>query len=207
MYISVALGGHSPNLNANSRRKSTIPGTAEKYSETCYMQSPEEHRALLEKYKGVKGMPAALAEALGEEEERRSPRYWKTDTQPRYGGSTPSSSFIQGINVSPGLNIATITMKNGRSYSYPLTTEQAGELTNANSLGAWYNKNIKLGRSKIPVSVDARSGNLSGPDPIVLGGSGRSGKLRLTNTSGGNVAEAILPLGIRALGSLAKLIK
>jgi hypothetical protein len=200
-------------MNANSRRKADIPGTAERYGETSYKQTPEEHQALLNKYMGVKGLPREVALQLGAEEERRSPRYWIGDATPRYGGSTPSSSFIQAINVSPGLNLATITMKNGRSYSYAITPDQAGDLVNSNSLGAWYNKNIKLGRSNIPVQVDPRTGNRKGPPPMTggveVGGktpSGGYGVMRPLDT-GNLMAMAALPTGMRALGMILKTAK
>lgn len=211
MLINVALGPTSPNMNANSRRKSTIPGTAERYGETAYKQTPEEHQALLNKYMGVKGIPREVALQLGVEEEKRSPRYWLGDTAPRYGGSTPSSSFIKAINVNPGLNLATITMKNGRSYSYAITPEQAGDLVNANSLGAWYNRNIKLGRSNIPVQVDARSGARNGTPAMQIGGpaSGKSGGYGVMAPSANTdiLAMAALPTGMRALGFLIKTAK
>ena len=211
MFIPVTVLGPSPNMNSKSRRDETIPGSAERYSETAYKQTPEEHRALLDKYKGVKGIPADVAIILGEEEEKRSPRYWIGDASPRYGGNTPSSSFIAGVNVSPGLNMATITMKNGRSYSYAISPDQAGELTNANSLGAWYNKNIKLGRSKIPVSVTPRNGNRIGPAPILLSGtrSGLSSPMPSSSPAGSptDMITIGVPSLIRALGQFGKLIK
>lgn len=167
-FFSVALGPTSPNLNANSRRRSTIPGSAERYSETSYKQTPQEHQALLDKYKGVKGLSPEIAEALGREEEARSPRYWDGDATPRYGGSTPSSSFITGVNVNPGIGLATITMKNGRSYSYPITAEEAGQMINSNSLGAWYNRRVKLGHTNIPEQITSRSGAINGPSAFNL---------------------------------------
>jgi len=210
MFIPVTVLPPSPNMNSQSRREETIPGSAEKYSETAYKQTPEEHQALLDKYKNVKGMPPALAIILGEEEEKRSPRYWLGDQSPRYGGNTPSSSFIAGVNVSPGLNMATITMKNGRSYSYAISPDEAGELTNANSLGAWYNKKIKLGKSKIPVSVTVRSGNRIGPAPIVLTGS-RNGLTAVPSAPSSQttsaIPESLVPMIVRGLGEFGKLIK
>ena len=173
-FFSIALGPSSPNMNASSRRRSTIPGSAERYSETSYQQTPEEHQKLLDQFKGVKGLSPSMAEALGREAEAKSPRYWRGDAVPRYGGSTPSSSFITGINVNPGIGLATIQMKNGRSYSYPITADQAGELLNANSIGAAYNKLVKLGHSNIPVAITGRSGARSGPAPF-RGGTAMSG--------------------------------
>ena len=213
MFFSVALQGPSPNMNKQSRRKANIPGTAERYGESSYKQSPEEHQALLNKYMGVKGIPREVALQLGAEEERRSPRYWLGDESPRYGGSTPSSSFITGIHVSPGLNLATVTMKNGRSYSYAVTPDQIGDMINSNSLGAWYNKMLRLGRSNIPVQVDPRTGNRKGPPPMTggveVGGktpSGGYGVMRPVDTSN-LMAMAALPTGMRALGMILKTAK
>lgn len=206
-FFSVALGPTSPNMNANSRRRSTIPGSAERYCETSYRQTPEEHQALLDQFKGVKGLPPDVAEALGREAEAKSPRYWDGDAVPRYGGSTPSSSFITGINVNPGIGLATIQMKNGRSYSYPITADQAGELLNANSIGAAYNKLVKLGHSNIPVEITSRSGARSGPSQFRtdLGRSSRN--FAAAPDSGINALSAIIgpAAAIGILSGLAKL--
>lgn len=211
----ISLGGASPNMNASSRRESQIGGnTAEKFGETNYKQTPEEHRALLDRYKGVKGIPPDIAIALGKEEERLSPRYWDTDAEPRYGGSTPSSSFVQAMNVSPGLNMVTFTMKNGKSYSYALDADRAGDILNSNSIGAAYNKFVKLGKSNIPVNVTPRSGARSGPMPMVLTGS-RNGLAASGSTSTGGTmgpttqlpGSSIAMIGLQGLGNIIKAIK
>ena len=212
--FKIALGSGSPNMNASSRRNSQIGmNTAERFGETSYRQTPEEHRALLDRYKRVPGIPKEIAEQLGREEEKLSPRYWDTDAEPRFGGSTPSSSFVQAMNVSPGLNMVTFTMKNGRSYSYALDPNTAGNILNSNSIGAAYNKFVKLGRSNIPVSVTPRSGARSGPVPMVLNGS-RSGisaapapSTGLSSPTTQMNGSAIAMLGIQGLGKIIKAIK
>jgi hypothetical protein len=201
-------------MNASSRRESQISGrTGERFGETNYRQTPEEHRALLDRYKGVKGIPPDVAAALGEEEEKLSPRYWDTDSEPRYGGSTPSSSFVTAMNVSPGLNLCTFTMKNGRSYSYALDPDRAGDILNSNSIGAAYNKMVKLGHSNIPVNVTPRSGARLGPAPMVLTGT-RGGLAAAGSPSGTSYRPttalptgSLTMLGLQGLGTILKAIK
>ena len=159
--FSIIMGGSSPNMNASSRRHGSIAGLPGlKYSETSYQMSPQEEQALRNSYMNIPGIDRATAIRLGEEAVAKSPHYRASDAAPRYGGSTPSSSFIQAVNVSPALGLASITMKNGRTYSYPISAKQAGELVNADSLGKFYNAYIKLhrggaGTSTIPKSTDA----------------------------------------------------
>lgn len=190
--FNVALLGPSPNMNSMSRRHGAIAGLPTmKYSETSYAMSPQEERALRDSFKNVPGIDPITAQRLGDEAVAKSPHYRAVDGAPRYGGSTPSSSFIQAVNVSPALGLASITMKNGRTYSYPISAKEAGELINADSLGKWYNANIKLhrggaGTSTIPKSTDATttaqvltgimtSGNNAGTMPVGLGGVGLGG--------------------------------
>lgn len=159
--FNVTLLGPSPNLNSMSRRHGAIAGLPGlKYSETSYEMSPQEERALRDSFKNIPGIDPVTAVKLGDEAVAKSPHYRASDANPRFGGSTPSSSFIAGVSVSPALGLASITMKNGRTYSYPITSKQAGELINADSLGKWYNANIRLqrrgsGTSTIPKSTDA----------------------------------------------------
>lgn len=161
MKFNVLLGSMSPNMNASSRRHGTIAGLpGMKYSETSYSMTPQEEKALRDAFKNVPGIDPITAQKLGDEAVAKSPHYRTADGNPRYGGSTPSSSFIQAVDVNPALGLASITMKNGRTYSYPISAKQAGELINADSLGKWYNANIKLNRagqgtSTIPKATDA----------------------------------------------------
>lgn len=161
MRFDIVAGGSSPFMNASSRRHGNIAGlNGLKYSETSYQMSPQEEEALRNSFKNVPGIDPLTAAKLGDEAVAKSPHYRVTDSTPRYGGSNAGSSFIRAVDVSPALGLATITMANGRSYSYPITSKQAGELINADSLGRWYNANIKLhrggpGASTIPKSTDA----------------------------------------------------
>lgn len=193
MKFDVILGGSSPFMNASSRRNGTISGLSGlKYSETSYPMSPAEERALRDSFKNVPGIDPVTAQRLGEEAVARSPHYRASDATPRYQGSNPGSSFIQAVNVSPALGLASITMRNGRTYSYPISAKAAGELINADSLGKWYNANIKLhrggtGTSTIPKSTDATTtaqvltGIMTSPGatsksmPVGLGGVGLGG--------------------------------
>lgn len=161
MKFDVTLMEPSPNMNSMSRRHGAIAGLpGMKYSETSYAMSPQEERALRDSFKSVPGIDPITAQRLGDEAVAKSPHYRAADANPRYGGSTPSSSFIQAVNVSPALGLASITMKNGKTYSYPISAKAAGELINSDSLGRWYNANIKLrrcgpGAGTIPKSTDA----------------------------------------------------
>jgi len=192
MKFDLVLGGKSPFMNASSRRHGNIAGlNGLKYSETSYPMSQAEERALRDSFKHVPGIDPITAQRLGDEAVAKSPHYRASDASPRYGGSQPGSSFIQAVNVSPALGLCSLTMKNGRTYSYPISAKQAGELINADSVGKWYNANIKLhrggsGTSTIPKSTDATttaqvltgimtSGNNSGTMPVGLGGVGLGG--------------------------------
>lgn len=167
MFFSIALGPITRgkgNYNASSRRMYRDPAATDgsKLSETSFKQTPQEHQALLDSFKNEPGINPAVAIELGEQAEKACPRYWDGDESPRHGGTTPSSSFIQGISVSPNLGLATVITKNGKSYSYKLTADQVADAINSNSIGSWYNKFIKGAKVKEPVVSSPRSGNPSG---------------------------------------------
>lgn len=204
----VALGAGPVNMNASSRRHSSISGLPGlRYSETSYEMSQAEEKALRESFMHVPGISPVMAKQLGDEAVAKSPHYRAFDSNPRYGGSTPSSSFIQAVTVSPGLGLASITMKNGRTYSYPISSRAAGELINADSLGRWYNANIKLhrggpGASTIPKSTDAQTtaqvltSTMSNPSRAI-------GSVGAPGLGGAALGGAALPL-IAQLIKLAK---
>lgn len=150
MRIPITLGGitrGNGNYNALSRRRERIAGfPGANYSETLYPMTKAEEDGIRSSFRNIPGMDPSTAETLADEAIAIDPHYRASDTMPKYGGSTPSSSFIQGVDVSPGLGLVTLTMKNGRSYSYPVTADQAAQLVNADSIGAWYNANMKLKR-------------------------------------------------------------
>jgi len=161
MKFNLVLGGHSPFMNASSRRHGAISGlNGLKYSETSYPMSNQEERALRDAFKNVPGIDPITAQKLGDEAVAKSPHYRASDASPRYQGSQPGSSFIQGVDVNPALGLVSLTMKNGKTYSYPISADEAGKLINADSVGRWYNANIRLkrqgpGASTIPKSTDA----------------------------------------------------
>lgn len=192
--FQVMLGSGPVNGNASSRRHGAIAGLPGlRYSETSYAMTPQEEKALREAFLHIPGIDPVTAQKMGDDAVAASPHYRPAESDPRYGGSTPSSSFIQAVNVSPGLGLASITMKNGKTYSYPIDSKAAGELINSSSLGRWYNANIKLhrggpGASTIPKSTDAKTTaqvltntlatpryNAQGITPLSLGGASLGG--------------------------------
>ena len=104
MKFNVSVIGPSPNLNSMSRRHGAIAGLPGcRYSETSYPMSQAEERALRDSFKHVSGIDPITAARLGDEAVAKSPHYRASDAAPRFGGSTPSSSFIKAVNVSPSL--------------------------------------------------------------------------------------------------------
>lgn len=195
MRFTVALGPITKgkgNYNASSIRNVRIPGFTDgtKLSETSYKQTEAEHKALLDAFMNDPELTPEQKIEFGKQEEARCPRYWDTDENPRNGGSTPSSSFIREVNVNPSLGIATVTMKSGKSYSYPLGTDRAAEMINSNSLGSWYNKNIKGANTREPVVSSPRTGTIS---LTIRGASNASGL-------GGNGPMSLPSKGIPASG-------
>lgn len=148
MRFSVALLAPTvgnANMNSASRRGVPISGfPGANYSETSYAMTKAEEDAIRKSFRNLPGMDPVTAEVLAEEAMNIDPHYRASESIPKYRGSTPSSSFIQGVDVSPNLGLATITMKNGKSYSYPISSDKAAELINSGSLGRFYNANIKL---------------------------------------------------------------
>ena len=84
---------------------------------------------------------AKMQEAL--DEEKINPKYWDDD-HPRLdlGGS---SSWIDDIEYLPDLGIA-VMHTNGNQYYYPMTPEDVGDWVTSDSLGSYYNDNVKLKR-------------------------------------------------------------
>lgn len=113
--------------------------------EAAYRQSPAEHENLLHKYERPGMTPAEkmIAAERGILEEKLVPKYWD-DEYPRrdVGGS---SSWIDEIEYLPTLGLA-IMHTNGNQYYYPMTADEVGDWMNSDSLGSYYNRNIKLKR-------------------------------------------------------------
>lgn len=111
--------------------------------DAAYRQTPEEHDAMIHKYEKPGMTPLELLEATqkGIDEEKINPKYWD-DEKPRLdlGGS---SSWIDGIEYIPSLGIA-VMKTNGNEYYYPMDAEQLGDWMTSDSLGSYYNANVKL---------------------------------------------------------------
>lgn len=111
--------------------------------EAAYRQTPEEHDALIHQYEspGQTPMERLLAVQQGIDEEKASPKYWNDDT-PRLdlGGS---SSWIDNVEYLPDMGIA-VMHTNGKQYYYPMTADEVGDWMTSDSLGSYYNANIKL---------------------------------------------------------------
>lgn len=208
MYFSIALGPITKgngNYNSNSRRKVKVPGASDgsNFSETSYKQTPQEHEALLNAYRDNPNLTPSQRIELGRLAEKSSPRYWDNDKTPRMGGSTPSSSFVKGANLSPNLGIVTLTMKNGRNYSYKLSKDEVAEMINSNSIGSWYNSRVRRTGTRSPVVSSPRSGIAAGgkvsiPSP---GSSGipNSYKAQMSRASKG-FSPASRGIGLKGLG-------
>lgn len=173
MHFSIALGPITRgkgNYNANSRRMYRDPAATDgsKLSETSFKQTAKEHQDLLDSYKNEPGINPAVAIELGEAAEKACPRYWDGDNEPRHGGTTPSSSWVTGVNLSPNLGLATVTTKNGKTYSYKLSADEVADMINSNSIGSWFNKFLKGAQTKTAVVSSPRSGTPSGTTTVTL---------------------------------------
>ena len=114
-------------------------------ADAAYRQTPEEHSALIHKYEraGMSPTELMLATQRGIDEEKINPKYWDEET-PRWdlGGS---SSWIDGIEYIPSLGIA-VMKTGGNEYYYPMTSDEVGDWMTSDSLGSYYNRNVKLKR-------------------------------------------------------------
>jgi len=113
--------------------------------DAAYRQSPIEHEAALHKYETPNQTPAErlFAAERGEIEEKELPKYWLEDVPRRDLGG--SSSWIDNIEYLPDLGLA-IMHTNGHEYYYPMTADEVGDWMNSDSLGSYYNANVKLKR-------------------------------------------------------------
>lgn len=112
-------------------------------AEAAYRQTEAEHDALLHQYEepGQTSFEQMLAISKGEDAEKASPKYWE-DNYPRED-INESSSWIDEIEYMPDLGIA-IMKTNGREYYYPIDANTMGDWITSDSLGGFYNRNIKL---------------------------------------------------------------
>lgn len=153
MKFNLIKGNTSPYMNASSRRASPISGfPGANYSETSYKMTGAEEDAIRKSFRSLPGIDPVTADALAEEAMNVNPHWRATDSAPKYGGSTPGSSFISGVTVSPAIGTVSLFMTDKKGvtrgpYSYNIGADKAAELINADSIGRYYNANIKLKRS------------------------------------------------------------
>jgi len=124
--------------------KLTRNGLLNHYAEdAAYRQTPEEHDAMIHKYEqeGQTPMERLVATQRGIDEEKINPKYWD-DEAPRWdlGGS---SSWIDGIEYIPSLGLA-VMKTDGKEYYYPMNADEVGDWMTSDSLGSYYNANVKL---------------------------------------------------------------
>lgn len=111
--------------------------------DAAFRQTPEEHERLLHQFErpGMTPMERVAAIEAGYQAERNSPRYWD-DEFPRRDVNG-SSSWIDEIEYIPSLGIA-VMKTDGRQYYYPMTASEVGDWVTADSIGGFYNDNVKL---------------------------------------------------------------
>lgn len=109
----------------------------------AFRQSPAEHDELLHRYERAGQSPTErlLAVEQGIQEEKSYPKYWNDEFPRRDLGA--SSSWIDDIEYLPDLGIA-VMHTNGKQYYYPMSSDEAGRWVTSDSLGQYYNNNIKL---------------------------------------------------------------
>lgn len=127
----------NPSLSHNS-----MLNTTEK--DAAYRQSDLEHNEALNKYvrPGMTPIEREAALELGKMDEKKLKKYWD-DAEPRENLS-PSSSFIENIQVVPSLNVARITI-GGHTRTYPINDKMVGDMLTRPSIGKYYNDNVKRG--------------------------------------------------------------
>lgn len=111
--------------------------------EAAYRQTPVQHQRMLDKYirPGMSPAQLMLAQTRGQQLEKLNPRYWN-DQEPRRP-LNPSSSWIDEIEYLPDLGLAVMRTQ-GREYYYPMTARQCGNWICSDSIGSYYNRNVKL---------------------------------------------------------------
>lgn len=113
-------------------------------SDAAYRQSQLEHKQALDKFvkPGMNPAQQLIAKQEGELYEKSLPKYWNDNTPRR--PLNPSSSFIEQVETYPGLGMTRIQI-GGRSYIYPMTSDEVGRMVTADSIGQYYNNNVKIG--------------------------------------------------------------
>lgn len=125
--------------------------------DASYRQTEDEHEDYINDFReqhedelikpGMNPLQIALAKAeaqyLAEEDEKTLiPQYWD-DTYPRRDVDT-QSTWVDNIEISPYGGMAEMTTRNGRTYYYPLDTDDVGDwVTDDMGIGSHYNTYIK----------------------------------------------------------------
>ena len=127
------------------------------YKDAAFKQTDKEHEDAIDKFTKERerqfvriGMtPAQIANgkirarawAENYDEPTKVEKYWKRDQEPRRPISL-SSSWVGGVHIVPSLGLARLNL-NGRNYSYALTPEFVGKMLTSNSIGQYYNRNLR----------------------------------------------------------------
>ena len=141
------MGTHNADFKSSGRA----------YRKAAYMQTDKQHEDALKKFTKERerqfiriGMsPAQIANAKVRarnwaenfDEPKKVEEYWKRDQEPRRPISL-SSSWVGGVHIVPSLGLARLNL-NGRNYSYALTPEFVGKMLTSNSIGQYYNRNLR----------------------------------------------------------------
>lgn len=141
------MGTHNADFKSSGRA----------YRKAAFMQTDKQHEDALKKFTKERerqfiriGMsPAQIANAKVRarnwaenfDEPKKVEEYWKRDQEPRRPISL-SSSWVGGVHIVPSLGLARLNL-NGRNYSYALTPEFVGKMLTSNSIGQYYNRNLR----------------------------------------------------------------
>lgn len=141
------MGTHNEDFKSSGRA----------FKKAAFMQTDKQHEDALKKFTKERerqfiriGMsPAQIANAKVRarnwaenfDEPKKVEEYWKRDQEPRRPISL-SSSWVGGVHIVPSLGLARLNL-NGRNYSYALTPEFVGKMLTSNSIGQYYNRNLR----------------------------------------------------------------
>ena len=141
------MGTHNADFKSSGRA----------YRKAAFMQTDKQHEEALKKFSKererqfirIGRSPAQIANAKVRarnwaenfDEPKKVEEYWKRDQEPRRPISL-SSSWVGGVHIVPSLGLARLNL-NGRNYSYALTPEFVGKMLTSNSIGQYYNRNLR----------------------------------------------------------------
>lgn len=145
------------NVYPEGTHNADFKASGKAYKKAAFMQTEKEHQDAIDKFTKERerqfvriGMTPAQV-ALGKQRARawaenfdeptKIEKYWKREQEPRRPISL-SSSWVGGVHIVPSLGLARLNL-NGRNYSYALTPEFVGKMLTSNSIGKYYNKNLR----------------------------------------------------------------